>query len=149
MSTQLLAGAAEADITPADSCFLWGYPHVARYSTGVHDRLLASALYVSDGRTAVVFVGTDVLLIPKEVASRARERIAAATGVPVAHVMVTATQTHSGPVTAKYLGSDPIVPDSAGRLCRDIRRRMKICLKPGVDQIIRSPPLMSIEAPVT
>ena len=69
MPTKLLAGAAAVDITPTESCFLWGYPHVARYSTGVHDPLLASALYLSDGQTAVLFVGTDVLLVSKALAS--------------------------------------------------------------------------------
>jgi neutral ceramidase len=111
MRTKLLAGAAAIDITPVESCFLWGYPHVARYSTGVHDPLLASALYLSDGRTAVLFVGIDVLLISKALAGSARERIAAATGVPAANIMITATQTHSGPVTVQYLSSDPVVPD--------------------------------------
>ena len=35
----LHAGAAVADITPAGSQFLFGYPHVNRYSTGVNDPL--------------------------------------------------------------------------------------------------------------
>jgi len=33
----LQAGAASVDVSPAGSQFLWGYPHVRRYSTGVHD----------------------------------------------------------------------------------------------------------------
>ena len=43
MGSSLIAGAAAVDITPDGSQFLFGYPHVARYSTGAHDRLLASA----------------------------------------------------------------------------------------------------------
>ena len=42
MPQRLLAGAATADITPQDSQFLFGYPHVRRYSIGVHDPLLSS-----------------------------------------------------------------------------------------------------------
>jgi len=38
----LLAGAAQVDISPKDSQFLFGYPHVERYSTGINDPLLSS-----------------------------------------------------------------------------------------------------------
>jgi neutral ceramidase len=120
MPARLLAGAAAVDITPAESQFLFGYPHVARFSTGVHDPLLASALYVSDGTTAVVFVATDMIFVPKALAGRAREQIAAATGVPATHVMITATHTHSGPSTVKYLSNeaDSVVPDPDPRFLR-------------------------------
>ena len=74
-SRSLLAGAATADITPDGPQFLYGYPHVPRYSTGVHDPLLASALYVGDGATAVALVATDVIFVPKALANRARQRI--------------------------------------------------------------------------
>lgn len=112
MAPSLLAGAAVADITPDDSQFLYGYPHVPRYSTGVHDPLLASALYVSDGATAAVFVATDVIFVPKALAGRARQRIASLMGVPASHVAITATHTHSGPITVKYLSNeaDAVVP---------------------------------------
>ena len=39
------AGAAQVDVTPDSPQFLYGYPHCERISTGVHDPLLASALY--------------------------------------------------------------------------------------------------------
>jgi hypothetical protein len=113
MTPCLTAGAATADITPTDSQFLFGYPHVARFSTGVHDPLLASALYLHDGAAAVLLVATDMIFVPKTLAARARRRIAAATGVPATHVLITATHTHSGPSTVKYLSNeaDAVVPD--------------------------------------
>ena len=49
--SQLVAGACASDITPVEPLFLFGYPHVERVSTGMHDPLLASALYLFDGRT--------------------------------------------------------------------------------------------------
>src|SRR5687767_14570416 len=49
MRVQLQAGAAAVDVSPTKSMFLYGYPHVKRYSSGVHDPLLASALFLSDG----------------------------------------------------------------------------------------------------
>ncbi|MBN1642038.1 MAG: neutral/alkaline non-lysosomal ceramidase N-terminal domain-containing protein [Anaerolineae bacterium] len=109
---ELWAGAAAADISPLDSQFLYGYPHVERYSTGIHDPLFSSALYLSDGQHEVMFVANDIIFVCKTAAGRVRAQIAAATGVPAAQIMVTATHTHSGPITVDYASSeaDPIVP---------------------------------------
>jgi len=81
-------------------------------STGVHDPLLASALYLGDGATELLFVACDVLFVSNAVASRARRRIEAVTGVPASQIVVSATHTHSGPKTANALGqeADPVVP---------------------------------------
>ena len=108
----LKAGAASVDISPTDSQFLFGYPHVERYSTGIHDPLLSSALYLSDAQTAVLFIANDVIFVSKALVRRARERIEQATGVSASHIMITATHTHSGPKTVDYVSNDndPIVP---------------------------------------
>jgi neutral ceramidase len=107
------AGAATIDITPKTPQFLYGYPHVKRYSTGVHDPLLSSALCLSDGTRKVLFVANDIIWVTKAMAADARRQIAAATGIPADHIMITATHTHSGPITLKMLSNeaDPVVPD--------------------------------------
>jgi hypothetical protein len=112
MPHPLIAGAATADITPDDPQSLFGYPHVARISTGVHDRLLSTALYLSDGRTPLMLVANDIAVIGNETVRRARERIQRETGVPAANIMITATHTHSGPVTMELLSceSDAAIP---------------------------------------
>lgn len=112
MSMRLQAGSAALDITPADSQFLFGYPHVKRYSTGVHDPLRTAALYLTDGTTEVIFVSNDIIYIPVDVARRIRQGIARATGVPAENIMVTASHTHSGPKIGNYLSNeaDPVVP---------------------------------------
>ncbi len=122
MHAQLMAGAATVDVTPDEPHFLFGYPHVARRSTGVHDPLLASALFLSDGETAALFVAVDAIFVPKDLAARARRRIGDSIGVPTANVMTTATHTHSGPVTVKYLSneSDPVVPDPDPRFLQQM-----------------------------
>lgn len=108
----LIAGAAVADITPADSQFLFGYPHVPRYSTGVHDRLYSTALYLCDGATQALFIANDIIFVTKAMAERLRGQIAAHTGIPAGHVMITATHTHSAPKTVDYISNadDPLVP---------------------------------------
>lgn len=113
----LIAGAATVDVTPAGPQFLFGYPHVARISTGVHDPLLSSALFLSDGQTPLLLVANDVIYIDRGTAARTRDRIAAATGIPAANMLITATHTHSGPLTVDLLNSesDPVVPKTDPR----------------------------------
>src|SRR5262245_51818282 len=108
----LLAGAAAIDITPERSLHLAGYPFVKRNSTGVHDPLLSSALYLCDGTTQVLFIGNDVIFAPKETVARARKRIYAITGVPEKNILISATHTHSGPSTTKFIAGshDELLP---------------------------------------
>ncbi len=117
MAAALIAGAATADVTPEDAQFLFGYPHVRRYSTGVHDRLLSSALFLSDGATPLLWVANDVIYISRQTARRVRDRIERETGVPAANMMITATHTHSGPLTADTLSNegDAVVPKTDPR----------------------------------
>lgn len=108
----LKAGAAITDISPVRPMFLYGYPHVPRLSTGVHDPLQAAALYLDSGRTELLVITLDILFISKESSERCRADLEAKTGIPAAQILISATHTHSGPVTADYLAfrSDPVVP---------------------------------------
>ena len=108
----LYAGAAEIVITPTGSQFLWGYPHVERYSTGVHDPLYSSAFYLDDGRSKVMFIANDIIFVDKDITRRVRERITAETGIPSEAILVSATHTHSGPMIVEYLSNrfDSAVP---------------------------------------
>jgi hypothetical protein len=108
----LWAGAAVTDLTPSESVFLFGYPHVPRFSTGVHDPLQCAALYLRRGSDHALFIANDLIFVGKELVGEVRRRIAQATPVPEGAIMVTATHTHSGPVTVDYLSNaaDPVVP---------------------------------------
>lgn len=110
--TRLLAGAGVADISPVDSRYLFGYPHVDRFSAGINDPLLSSALYLSDGLTSLLFIANDIIFVSKATAARARGRIREATGIPEENILISATHTHSGPSTVDYasLAADPTVP---------------------------------------
>ena len=109
---KLSAGAATVNITPKDSQFLYGYPFIERMSTGIHDCLLSSALYMTDGDEQVIFVSNDLIYISKASVKRIRKGISEKTGVPAANIMIGATHTHSGPVTVDCIVStnDPVVP---------------------------------------
>jgi hypothetical protein len=112
MNAKLTAGSAVRDLSPNDSQFLYGYPHVPRYSTGIHDPLLSSALYISSGKGQALIIANDIICLSKSNCQRVRNRIEAATGVPESHIMITATHTHSGPVTVTIVSnaSDDVVP---------------------------------------
>jgi len=112
MIQKIKAGASNVDITPRQSHFLFGYPFVERMSTGVHDVLLSSALYITNGRMQVLFISNDVIYIAKDSVLRIRKEVSVKTGIPASHILIAATHTHSAPVTAEVLISvnDPIVP---------------------------------------
>lgn len=91
------AGAASIDISPVRPQHLAGYPHVARISTGVHDPLLSSALYLENGGQRALFIANDIIYVSKRLVARVRDQISQMTGIPAGHVLISATHTHSGP----------------------------------------------------
>jgi len=107
---KLKAGVAIINVTPQKPMFLHGYPHVERISEGIHDPLYASALILDDGETQIGFCAVDVIFISREITERVRERVQAATGIPGQNLMVSASHTHSGPVTFSDIFYDPVVP---------------------------------------
>jgi hypothetical protein len=62
---------------------------------------MAKAVVVQDGTTAFAFVGNDLCSVPRDLTDRARFQASQLTGLPVAHIVITATHTHGGP---EYLG---------------------------------------------
>jgi len=113
MSAKLNAGASTVDISPQNSQFLFGYPQVKRYSTGIHDPLLCSALYLDDGVRNILFLANDLIYLDKKTVGEIRTRIHSQLGIFKENIMVSCTHTHSGPVTVKPMGDDgySTVPD--------------------------------------
>jgi hypothetical protein len=92
----LKAGAAVADITPKEFPMNMPGGFNANLATTAHDPLNARALVLDDGKTQVVWVVIDNLGVPKKVVAEAKELAAKATGIPVEHMLVSGTHTHSG-----------------------------------------------------
>lgn len=111
-TSAIWAGAATVDITPAGSVFLFGYPHVPRFSVGVHDPLECNALYLRAAQGGALFLACDLIYFGRDYAKEVRRRAAEAAGLPVEAVMLTATHTHSGPVMTNNLSNsaDSAVP---------------------------------------
>jgi len=122
----LSAGAAQEIISPENSQFLFGYPHVPRYSTGIHDDLLSSALCLRQGGETVLFIGNDIIFVAKPSVERIRAAIQDATGIPGSSILISGTHTHSGPITVDYLSneSDPVVPTADADYVRLMEERI-------------------------
>jgi hypothetical protein len=90
--SELRAGAAKVSISPSADEFPYSTPREKDF-VGVHDDLYARALVLDDGATKVALVSVEVVEIPDP--ERVVSEVAQAIGVPVSHVMVTATHSHS------------------------------------------------------
>jgi len=97
---ELRVGAAATVITPEVGTPLAGY-YSLRPAEGVLDDLFAKALvFEQDGATAAL-VALDLLAFSRTTALAAREAIEKETGIPGAHVMLSATHQHTGPVLTR------------------------------------------------
>jgi neutral ceramidase len=143
----LVVGAAAVDITPSGSAFLYGYPHEPRFSTGVHDPLLASALFLAAGDQSIVFVSVDTIWLSKQLVADVRTRIEVDSAIPADRIMVAATHTHSGPVTVPILSNadDPVVPPPDQQYLSILRDGIVMAVKKAV-QLAEPAEIALIEA---
>ena len=101
--SNLQVGFGRAVITPKTSVPLGGYGNTSkRMSETVLDDLMATCVAVTDEK------GETLLLLSLDLSNSSREAmirpvIAEATGIPVDHIMLATTHTHSGPDTVSPL----------------------------------------------
>lgn len=94
----LKAGWASQIITPPIGTPLGGYSdRKGKPSTGVHDELYAKAIALSDGQDTVVIIGTDLLLVPPNVADKVRREVGKKIQLAPEQLYFTASHTHCGP----------------------------------------------------
>lgn len=110
----LRAGVAAQNICPSYPMALFGYPHMERISTGVHDPISASAVYLATEKSAVVLISLEILFLTPPRVREIRRQVAEQLEVPESSVFISCTHTHSGPVSAQLLGwkDDPTIPGS-------------------------------------
>ena len=98
------AGVAAEKITPPPGTLMAGY-YFDRVASGVHDDLFAKAIVIQSGGVRAALVACDLIGVPRECVEAARRAIEAATGIPGAHVMISATHAHTGPVVRSPAGA--------------------------------------------
>jgi LmbE family N-acetylglucosaminyl deacetylase len=88
------AGLSRTEITPPVGYIMGGYGARKGVSTGVHDPLTATVLYLECGAENLALVALDLRSFPSEhVLKRAKEELG------VRHVLLASSHTHSGPIT--------------------------------------------------
>lgn len=94
---ELKVGAATTKITPPLGVPLAGYYH-ERGSDGVHDDLYSRAVVLEKDGVKAALVSLDLISTRRRFVEQARELIEKQTGIPGAHVMISATHAHTGPI---------------------------------------------------
>ncbi len=89
-------GVAEVDITPPRGFPMAGYFHERR-ATGTRDPLKARAIVFQGEATAAALVVCDLTGIARDLTEEVRRRAAAKTGIPAAHIVLSATHSHTAP----------------------------------------------------
>src|SRR6476646_8604720 len=93
----LKIGAAEIDITPPVGHRMAGY-FDERLATGVHDPLKAKAIVMKQGEEKIALVFCDLVGVSLNVTTNARSQAADKTGIPVNHIVISASHSHTGPL---------------------------------------------------
>ena len=97
-------GAAAADITPPVGIAMGGYWGRRSGATHIRDRLMAKALVCGQDAARIALIAVDLVGLDADVVRGIRERVALATGIEGAAIMVCASHTHSGPLTFPFRG---------------------------------------------
>ena len=93
-----IAGTARIDVTPDWPVMLAGFGQRTSASTGIHDRIFAKALYLSNGDDRLLIITTDLLCIPAPLARAVIAALGPLTGLTPDQICVCASHTHSAPV---------------------------------------------------
>ncbi|OGR90728.1 MAG: hypothetical protein A3J74_05760 [Elusimicrobia bacterium RIFCSPHIGHO2_02_FULL_57_9] len=134
---KFFAAAGKVDITPdlkKETVWLAGYGAKGRKPQGIHDRLYARAMVVSDGQRTVALVGLDSIGIFREDVERMRRLLGWNGGER--YLFISATHLHSGPDTLGLWGRFPGVSgvdkryhrrmiESIAGLIRDLSSRLE------------------------
>jgi len=106
---QFRAGAVAVDITPTKFPVFVNGGFISRKATKVHSNLFARAIALDDGKTRIAIMVVDSCMMPRPLLDQAKAAASKSTGIPVEHMLISSTHTHSAPSTFSCLGtpSDP------------------------------------------
>jgi neutral ceramidase len=103
----VIAGVGRADITPPVGIRLSGYASRKTGSTGIHDDLTATVLYLEQDGAPAALVGLDVIMLGADEVAEIRRCCQELTEIPAERIFVACTHTHAGPQTGPGEG-DPL-----------------------------------------
>jgi hypothetical protein len=125
-----MAGAAAADITPAEPVWFAGFGGRTKPSEDVAQRLFTKVLAIEDlARTRMVFVTMDVCEVTRRIHDSVTQQAAERFKLPPQAILLNCSHTHCGPAVSgyqvRYIRGDVVDPmmeekaESYGRLVAD------------------------------
>src|SRR6476620_7284888 len=145
LSTPLLAadltvGAAAVSITPPEGTPLAGY-YSYRGTKTVLDDIYSKAIVLQLGDAKAALIVCDLISLPRHIVVEARRHIEKATGIPGAHVMISATHTHTGPVLMRESSLDELVGATSDLGRRYTEKLPELIAKSVTDAHKKHPPV--------
>lgn len=103
--SSLLIGHGQVDLQPPLGGSMAGYFN-DRLASGTLDPIRAQAIYVECGTERGALVSLDLIFLSAPEVAACRAAVARATGIPLRHVWLHATHTHTGPCVPRRFTSD-------------------------------------------
>lgn len=132
-----MAGFARVDISPDHPVMMGGYDTAffstdnARWSTGVHDPIYATAVAFTDAKSdPVVLIHLDVVGVILPDVVKIREGVSSALAIPVEGIIVASSHSHGGPDTIGIYGV--WIPPICGRDDLFIQRMIDGAVEAGI-----------------
>ena len=99
------AGAAAVDITPAKLPAIIAGGFLEGRAEKISDPLYVRCIVLDDGKTKIAFAIVDTCMMSQSLIDDAKQQASTQCGIPVDHLMVSATHTHSAPAAMACLGT--------------------------------------------
>jgi neutral ceramidase len=112
----MIVGASQVDITPEAGVELCGFAKRIQPSTGILDHLYARGLYLEQDGERLLWIHADLLAFDRGFVDDLRQWTGQQWGLKPRQIIVSATHTHSGPVTIHLQEAGAYNPDFASFL---------------------------------
>ncbi|MFM8891488.1 MAG: PVC-type heme-binding CxxCH protein [Planctomycetia bacterium] len=126
--TRFRAGAHVEDISPTRFPVPVNGGMKRALAAGIQDPMNARCLALDDGSRKLVIAVVDACMIPREIVEEAKALAGKETGIPTAHMLVSATHTHSAAALTPVFQCDvdaDYAAGVAGRIARGIVRAVR------------------------
>lgn len=104
-SSDIRGGACAVDISPTAFPVRVAGGFLEGTATKLNDPLFARAIVIDDGTTKIALVVVDTCMMTQALIDEAKQAASRTTRIPIEHMMVSATHTHSAPAAMACLGT--------------------------------------------
>jgi Neutral/alkaline non-lysosomal ceramidase, N-terminal len=101
------AGAFAVDVTPTRFPISMAGQMRDQVAHAAQDRLHARCLVLDDSLTRVAITVVDSCMIPRELLDEAKKRVHATVSIPIDHILISATHTHTAPAVTGVFQTEP------------------------------------------